>query len=382
MQPLLKKRFYQSLGLAGWLWVFFGCFLPIAFGGYFLDVVSIVVGLTNCLIILVAYVWGRLNVLGVIMGVDLPARIHSGKSTELTLYLKNSKYLLSSYSMKTEIALLHGVRLEAEAPLVSTRDKTVCKRRFIIQRRGVMFSANIKLESSFPLGLFRFEIFDQLSAPTIVYPRKIVPVELLAMGEEFDFEPKSGVSRGEMHGEFRGVRVWQPGDPLKRVHWQSSSRTLAQGQGLRVREYDPPGFSPKNAVVLFHSFAASGEVYRMDRFERAISLAAGTLDYFCSRKIDLLFTADFLGWRAMNCNTRAEHVELLAILAEALRSLGTEREVLQGVVDQYASSADQVVIISDIDPIAFSEKLKLPRNVIVIDIRQIKYSRRRFSKAS
>jgi uncharacterized protein (DUF58 family) len=379
---LKAKRIVTRIQPTGWLIGIFGGVIPFVLGYILADGVALVIAFLSFLLLTLGRILGRRNLKFLEIDIELPRRVYAGKGFQVTAYLDNKKKWLDSYLLQISVKLLHKVRLEANANWVAGGDGAKLVKRISIPLRGTATELQGSIFSYFPLGLFSHEIELKQPCSMIVYPRLITPVEVLACGSLNDADPQRGVQMGDSMGEPRGIRAWQPGDSAKRIHWPASARSFVRGQGLRVREFDPPGFTPSNCLVMFHSHAVHGEVYRHDRFERASSLVAGTLHYLHGRQVETLFTADFLAWQMVDCKNRAQYIELLAILAQAQRAIGNELEDLQRALEESSEKVDQIVIVSDIDPDAWSESLKLPDNVLVIDIRQMRFKRRYLNTAS
>jgi uncharacterized protein (DUF58 family) len=101
--------------------------------------------------------------------------------------------------------------------------------------RGVFRIGPLHIEAGDPWGLEilqgRIDLFDEV----VVYP-KVHPLSGIGL--------PSSLPIGELHAQQRfyedpartsGVREYQPGDPLKRMHWKASARS---GR-LHVREFSP-----------------------------------------------------------------------------------------------------------------------------------------------
>jgi uncharacterized protein (DUF58 family) len=100
--------------------------------------------------------------------------------------------------------------------------------------RGAYPLSTLTLSSSFPFGLVRATRRIALEGEWLVlpavYPAPCPPVS--------GYEPVVGGSFRGSHrvsggNDFAGVRCYQPGDPVRSIHWRTSSK----GQGLMVREY-------------------------------------------------------------------------------------------------------------------------------------------------
>jgi uncharacterized protein (DUF58 family) len=100
--------------------------------------------------------------------------------------------------------------------------------------RGVIVASNWVLESSDPLGFFRFRRKGANGEIGLVLPRF---TSLSSMPQARELEASVSAPRSGSGTELFGVREYRPGDPLRRIHWRSSARL---GE-LVVREYEPPG---------------------------------------------------------------------------------------------------------------------------------------------
>ena len=100
--------------------------------------------------------------------------------------------------------------------------------------RGVYDLGNASLGAGDLLGMTRFWRDQQLSTPVIVYPRILDTDELpyplsMVLGEM--------VTRSRTLSDpflVRGIRPYQPGDPVKDIHWQASARS----EDVLVRLHD------------------------------------------------------------------------------------------------------------------------------------------------
>jgi uncharacterized protein (DUF58 family) len=126
-------------------------------------------------------------------------------------------------------------------------------------RRGVIGASDLSIEATDPLGLFR----DRGALPDrelgLVYPR------FAALGSpprQRELEAAVAAPRAGAGTELFGVREYQVGDSLRRIHWRLSAR---RGE-LVVREYEPPGLrtlllaldpAPGDAADLVARLAAS-----------------------------------------------------------------------------------------------------------------------------
>jgi uncharacterized protein (DUF58 family) len=103
------------------------------------------------------------------------------------------------------------------------------------EKRGAFSLGPVEVTASDPLGIFQFKSELPVTSSLIVYPSPAaLPWFFLPGGNPFGASPlHSAEMRGE-GSEFYGIREYQPGDPLRRVHWRSSAR---MGR-LAVVEYE------------------------------------------------------------------------------------------------------------------------------------------------
>lgn len=149
-----------------------------------------------------------------------------GSSAPITITLTRDQ---PCYAIALELADCH-----AHLPMVDDAPQTVTL-PVACHRRGRLPLARLKVESRYPLGLFRcWSMLDlELEAWAAPAPRY---GQLRSDGGNGS-ERHDG--RGEVSasiGDFSQLRDHQPGDPLSRIAWKQ----LAQGRGLLVKCFSEP----------------------------------------------------------------------------------------------------------------------------------------------
>src|SRR5206468_2726353 len=103
------------------------------------------------------------------------------------------------------------------------------------EKRGCYQVGPLEVVATDPLGIFHFRHEITGTSELLVYPSTIdLPWIFPPGGSPYG---ASSLHTAEMRGEgseFYGIREYQPGDPLRRVHWRSSAR---MGR-LAVVEYE------------------------------------------------------------------------------------------------------------------------------------------------
>lgn len=342
------------------------------------DGILITLGACLFIILLGAIILGRRNIAKLKVELDMPHRVHAHKSFSAQARIINQRKFLDTYNIDISFYLPQGKVQNAHAKWIPSQCGAEYNFRPSVPMRASVLEIHYELVSRFPFGLFTMRKRETVSAPLLVYPRLIIPKELTSEGSLSDLNPSLGTTHGDALGEPRGIRPWQPGDPAKKIHWPASARSLARGHELRVRENDPPGYQPEFCHVIYHSYG-SKEVLREDRFERALSMLAGTLSLLMRKNINAKLQADFLGWNSLPCENQRQYLECLAILAETKRAKGTESHELQGAINRVERN-HSCIIISDMSPESWLPSLKLPHGTMVVDIRQIHFQKPRTNR--
>ncbi len=165
-----------------------------------------------------------------------------------------------------------------------------------LPRRGLHSRARFELKSSWPFGLFSMRIVENYQLPNamerdeiLIFPRPLMPALLLRQLENFQAESLAKNSfEQENAGDFRGIRPYRPGDPVKSIHWPATARA----RELVVRDWDPPQPKPQRFGVILHSLATPGQMLTPDRFETAVRIATGLLIYCRENGIPVWISPD------------------------------------------------------------------------------------------
>lgn len=285
-----------------------------------------------------------------------PRTANAGQMIRLQLRLIHARRGLDSFQVDAAATAAGGGEAKTHAPWIAASTSIHAELRMAAGSRGDHPMADLRLESSFPLGLFQANTHSPCSERMLVFPKPLVPIELLDRGAWNTEHPRSSMAAGDAHGEPRGLRPHRAGDPARSICWPATLRSQARGGGLLVRELDPPGFQPSEVVVLFHSFGSQRALIRPDRFERALSLAWGALRHFHDLRVPVRLRADFDAWQARSATTRRQLAACGELLTRARRCQSTEVHELQTLL----SSLDQsigLLVISDMPPSSWKNAL-------------------------
>ncbi|MFO7862062.1 MAG: DUF58 domain-containing protein [Desulfosalsimonas sp.] len=99
-------------------------------------------------------------------------------------------------------------------------------------KRGLLAPDPLTVSTCFPLGLFYAWTRVGLNCFCTVYPKPIAaPFEFNEITEGGTNQDTAPVLSGT--DDFLGLKVYQPGDPVRRISW----KTLSRGQGLFSKEF-------------------------------------------------------------------------------------------------------------------------------------------------
>lgn len=167
------------------------------------------------------------------------ATVPEGRRVPITLEVQSQKGLPQSsvrladtvpeFLVPTDPPALSGassVQHSTPAPL-DTWDGSTGTRTYFVEpeMRGVYQLGPAKLVTTDPLGLFTFSATLPVQTELVVLPEPLQARDKSAGGEgSFGVRERDGKTRRGEGMEFHGVREYQPGDPLRRVHWATSAR--------------------------------------------------------------------------------------------------------------------------------------------------------------
>jgi len=212
----------------------------------------------------------------------------------------------------------------------------------VITQRGRYRFGSIRVETTFPLNLFRCRKVIETSSEICVLPK------LLNLRHHWTsslFGRLGGAATtarqtGSSEGDFFGLRDWQQGDSTKWIHW----RTTARLNKLAVRQLEQQQHF--DLCIVVDPFALSEADH--ERAELAISLAAtlvAKMDVSQSNRIVLAVAGRSLEV-VVGGGSGAARRRMLDLLVDAEIS---DRPALEDVVGQsirLAGSATDLVIVS------------------------------------
>ena len=314
------------------------------------DGVLAALGVAAACLLALSWVLAKWNPTRLDLTVDGPQKTQAAVVFPITLTLLNRRRWLDAFALRIELNLAGMARTGGTAIWVAAGSAADLELRVAVPGRTFADRHQARLVSDFPFGFFQAERTLELRHPLWVLPKPIVPRGLWFSGGRMDAPHAEGAALGEAVGELRGLRPWRAGDSPRRLVWPATLRSMARGGEMIVREADPPGFRPLRCAVVFHSFGTDGGLIRPDRFEKALSLAAGTLRLLHAQGIATRWIADFNDWQSRPASTRIQIAACLENLAHASRAKGSEAHDLQAAFAGIGED-EGLIVLSDM-PVA------------------------------
>jgi uncharacterized protein (DUF58 family) len=220
----------------------------------------------------------------------VPSRVHAGGDSRVELEITNAGSSITPVvTLRDTVVPSRGAGSGAPryarfhvAPL-RVGESNRAAYRLGAERRGVFSVGPLEATVTDPFGLARLTSTAAPSTELTVYPRiEVVTPPPLTTGHD----PRTGGGQAAFLGsgdEFYGLRAYEVGDDLRRVHWPSTARQ----DELMIRQHELP-WQGRATVLLDVRAGAHDET----SFELAVSAAASllTASWERDRQVRLLTT--------------------------------------------------------------------------------------------
>lgn len=183
-------------------------------------------------LLVVQNVLGEANLRGIRVERRLPAELFAGEGAEGALAVVAERPALPSVGLRVEE--LDGSGAQALLPPIPAGGRGEAPATWTLPTRGWRALGSVQVSSTWPFGLFVRSRVLPLPGEVLVYPPRRLGAAAWA-GQGGGLEQEDPRRRGG-DGELVGLRLYQPGDPVRRVHWRTSARV---GQPVVVERAAP-----------------------------------------------------------------------------------------------------------------------------------------------
>lgn len=209
---------------------------------------------------------------------------------------------------------------------------------FIPLRRGYIRLQGIRVMLTDPFGVTLRSVVISSPVSVLVLPKIYPVVPFAAKGVRKYQEGETALIRkvGDSE-EFLSIREYQPGDPLKKIHWKSFAK---RGEPMVKETQDQ--FASRYALIL-DTFSPHGEDVV---FEDAVSAAASFVA--SPHEPDSLLDLLFVGPEAycLTCGRgTADYMYLMEILACVHPAVDTSFSMLYGHVVQHLNNVSGCIVV-------------------------------------
>lgn len=171
---------------------------------------------------LVSGIFGRANLHGVRIALEPPPEVYADTPAPIRIRVENPRTFLPAFLIR--------VNVFGRSPLIPYVPPRATAETFVsavFPRRGRHELREVEISSNFPFNFFvRFRRIP-LRLDWVVFPR-LVPGPFPGAPSRSKFRGRQDSvdagGPGDDH-DIYGIREYQPGDPLKKVHWKSTAKT-------------------------------------------------------------------------------------------------------------------------------------------------------------
>lgn len=239
--------------------------------------------LVGALVLARIWSWGSVRSIDVIRRLR-QLRVQAGQSVDERITLTNDSILPRLWLQVEDHSTLpdHFAGRVVDLPAGGSRAWTA---RTVCQSRGEYFLGPTTIVGSDPLGLFVVRQTFSEKQRLLVYPRMVdlAGFALPPASQLGGNRRRTGYQQTTPHAA--EVREYQPGDPLKRIHWPTTARTAR----LMVKEFDQ---DPTADVWIFLDLDGAVHLEGDDDSteESAVTIAASLAKHFLdqSRSVGLI----------------------------------------------------------------------------------------------
>ena len=208
---------------------------------------------------------GRRNIMGARAALELPDEIYAGIPFEASIRIENPRSApLHMIEVTVRLEEGEGVAPRAFFGVVPPHGAASRGVVLTLPRRGTVRVA-LEVSSVFPFDFFTRFAWDRNWTTALTFPTPAPDASVVAVGEaEEEGAASVGSSRSDDASDAAGVRPYQTGDPVSRVHWKITARTGKLSTRLLEGE------APVGLLIDLDGLVRDG-------LERGLSAAAGRI---------------------------------------------------------------------------------------------------------
>ena len=198
----------------------------------------------------------------------VPDLIMANEPTTLTLTVANRNRHFPSFSLRLfDVIEGQDVDRGLSVRLLPPQSSVLLSYPLLATKRGWIRFEGIRTQTRFPFGLFLKKGFYSTEAHLLVSP-SIKPLTLRFVDELLSEGQGESLSRRGRGSQLYNLRLYQPGDDSRAIHWMTTARTSQ----LIVRETEA---EDQRRITVVFSLVAPEECESL--FERSVTFVASLL---------------------------------------------------------------------------------------------------------
>lgn len=166
------------------------------------------------------------NLSGLVISAGTARPVFVGETVQLSLRLESAGHAHQAISLGWDAEQLQQVDITAQ-------ERVEVELTLPAQNRGWLRAPRLRIESVFPLSILRTWSWLDLEQTALIYPRPVAGAMPLLKGVQPHPEDQGQATQGPGVDDYQGLRIYQPGDSRRRLHWKAWSR----GQGLLIKDF-------------------------------------------------------------------------------------------------------------------------------------------------
>jgi uncharacterized protein (DUF58 family) len=175
-------------------------------------------------LVVLAWVWSRFSLRGLEVEVERrPARLQAGQEVTIEVRVRNSSNFPKLWLEVEDITEVPGGRAKAVL-MVAAHGYRVWQARIPCPRRGRYRFGPLVMTGGDPFGLFRRAKSFGGRWEVLVYPAPVPLPYFWVPAAQFPGEGPLGRPSPYLSPSAAGVREYEPGDPVSRIHWLTTAR--------------------------------------------------------------------------------------------------------------------------------------------------------------
>lgn len=213
----------------------------------------------------------------------VPDLITANDPTTLTISMTNHNKHLPSFSLRL-LDVIEGKDVDRGLYVnqLPGQRSVILSYPLLVPTRGIIRLGGVRVETSFPFGLFLKRVFFPAEADLLIGP-PIKPFSLKFVDAILSEAHGQAIPRRGPGTDLYNLRTYQPGDDSRSIHWMSTARTSQ----LIVRETETE--DQRRITVLFSTVAPEEQD---GLFERSITLVASLIWHLCDKSHSVRLVID------------------------------------------------------------------------------------------